>query len=110
MEIKNELDGNKGAFILRKDDKKIGELEYSIDNNVINAYHTGVRGEYEGQGLAAKLFDELVKFAREKGYQIIPSCSYIASKFKRNAKEYDDLWYHRPDEPLGDACGIKPKF
>ncbi len=110
MEIKNELNGNKGAFILKNEGQRIGELEYSITNNVINAYHTGVISEYEGQGLAGKLFDELVKFAREKGYQIIPSCSYIDAKFKRNAQEYADLWYHREDEPLGNACCIKPQF
>ena len=45
------------------------------------AYHTFVSPESRGSGVAGKMFDELVSWARENQYKIIPSCSYVEKKF-----------------------------
>jgi len=50
---------------------------------------TVVSSELRGQGIAGKLFDAGVKYARENGYKIVPICSYIVKKFESG--EYDDL-------------------
>jgi len=50
----------------------------------------------------------MVKYAREKGYKVIPTCPYILAKFRRHPKDFTDIWYRTEDEPTGDACGIKP--
>ena len=108
MEFKID-EKNRGSFFIMKDEVQIAELDFDIKDNVLNAYHTGVRKELEGQGIAAKLFDKLVEYAREKNYKIIPSCSYIAVKFKRRPAEFADIWQRIDDEPTGDACGIPGK-
>ena len=50
---------------------------------------TVVSSELRGQGIAGKLFDAGVKYARENEYKIVPICSYIVKKFESG--EYDDL-------------------
>ncbi len=110
MEIINKLNDKKGSFVISKNEIQIAELDYCIENKIINAYHTGVNPEYEGQGLAGELLNELVDFARKNGFYILPSCSYILTKFKRNPDMYADVWYRTEDEPIGDTCGLQPRI
>ena len=108
--IEFKIDEKKrGSFFINKDGKQIAELDFDVKDGILNAYHTGVRPEYEGQGIAAKLFDKLVAYAREHNYKIIPSCSYIAVKFRRRPDEFADIWQRMDDEPTGDACGLPGK-
>lgn len=109
MNIQFKINNNLGSFFIEKEGKQIAELDFEIKNNLLNAYHTGVRPELEGQGIAVELFDKMVKYAREKGYMVIPSCSYILVKFRRNPDAFSDIWHRTNDEPIGAACGIKPK-
>ena len=112
MEHKIEFkinENNRGSFFINRDDKQIAELDFDLKHNVLNAFHTGVRKELEGQGIAAKLFDKLVEYARKNNYKIIPSCSYILVKFRRRPDEFADVWQRMEDEPTGEACGIPGK-
>ncbi len=110
MEIFFNLDSNKsGSFFIIQDEEQLAELNFEIQNSIINAYHTGVRKKLEGQGIAAKLFDKLVSYARENNYKILPTCSYILAKFRRHPDLFADVWQHSDDEPTGDACGIPHK-
>ena len=66
MEIIHVKD--KGFFIEKSSDEKkeiIAELTYKRDGNVLIADHTFVSEELRGQGVAARLFNEIVSFARE---------------------------------------------
>ena len=100
---------NRGSFFINKGERQIAELDFDLKDGIINAFHTGVRKELEGQGIAAKLFDKLVEYARENNYKIIPSCSYILVKFRRRPDEFADVWQQVEDEPTGAACGIPGK-
>jgi|SRR5690554_946623 predicted GNAT family acetyltransferase len=92
MVIQIKIDNNRGRFFIEKDGLQIAELDFKVDDNILNAYHTGVRPEFEGQGIAGRLFDKMVEYAREKGYKVNPSCPYIHAKFRRNPGEFGDLW------------------
>ncbi len=92
MEIQRKINDNKGSFFIEINGKQIAELDFEIKDNILNAYHTGVRPELEGQGIAGKLFDKMVDFAREKGYKVVPSCPYINAKFRRNPEGFEDIW------------------
>lgn len=110
MEIQFRInDKSQGSFFIEKEGQQIAELDFEVKDNLLNAYHTGVRPELEGQGIAARLFDEMVNYSRENRYKVIPTCSYILVKFRRHPDAYSDLWYRSEDEPTGEACGIKPK-
>ena len=58
--------------------------------NIRNANHTLVPREIGGQGVAAQLVERLVSDAREQGFKIRPTCSYVASKFAEHP-EWSDL-------------------
>lgn len=90
---------NRGSFFINKEGKQIAELDFEIKNSVLNAYHTGVRPEYEGQGIAGKLFDKMVEYAREKNYKITPSCSYVSAKFRRHPDKFVDIWQQVDNKP-----------
>ena len=109
MKIQHKLEDNRsGSFFIMDKEKQIAELDYDLQDGILNAYHTGVRPELEGQGIAARLFDELVKYARDNNYKVIPTCSYILVKFRRHPDQFSDIWYRTGDEPAGAACGIRP--
>ena len=87
MEIKHIL--NKGFFLFGENGNEIAKLTYKKEGEKLFFESTVVSPELRGQGIAGKLFDEGVKYARENGYKIVPVCSYIVKKFESG--EYDDL-------------------
>ena len=87
MEIKHIL--NKGFFLFVENGNEIAKLTYKKEGEKLFFESTIVSPELRGQGIAGKLFDEGVKYARENGYKIVPVCSYIVKKFESG--EYDDL-------------------
>lgn len=109
MDIQFKINDNRGSFLIVQEGKQVAELDFEVKSNILNAYHTGVRPELEGKGIASKLFDAMILYAREKGYLVIPSCSYILAKFRRHPDEFNDIWFRSEDEPTGDACGIPPR-
>lgn len=99
MEIQRKIDNNSGSFFIEKDNRQIAELDFKVDGNILDAYHTGVRPEFEGEGIAGKLFDEMVLYAREKGYTVNPSCSYVRAKFRRNPEGLSDVLLDSAENP-----------
>lgn len=99
MEIQRKIDNNRGSFFIEQDGKQIAELDFKVNNNILDAYHTGVRPELEGSGIASRLFNELVDYARENGYTVIPSCSYVHAKFRKNPELFSDVWVDSTENP-----------
>ena len=77
MEIKHKTDGKKGAFLLEKDGRQIGEMTYVFAGEhkfIID--HTQIEPGHEGEGLGKLLVNAAVGMAREKGLKIEPVCPY----------------------------------
>jgi predicted GNAT family acetyltransferase len=91
MEIVHQDDGREGIFMLQEGEATAGELSYAWDGEGrVVAYHTGVRRAFEGRGLAKRLVDALVGFAREKEIKIVAQCPYVKALFAKSA-DYDDV-------------------
>lgn len=61
-----------------------GHLDWEpLGENIRVATHTIVPRAIGGQGVAAKLVEGLVADARDKGFRIVPQCSYVARMFER---------------------------
>lgn len=89
--MENQIKHIKGLFYLGDNpEHTYARLEYRIDEDKMNIYHTFVDPSKRGQGLAKILLDEAIKFAKEKNYLIIPTCDY-ASKVMTNNHEYEDI-------------------
>ncbi len=75
-------------------DKKIGYCQYEVNDDSLSITHTVVDKEYGGQGIAQKLLDEVVAYARDKSAKIMPVCSYAVKRFDEDSKYNDvDLRY-----------------
>lgn len=80
-----------GAFEYITDEgKKLGELTYSQSNGVIDGNHTFVDPSLRGQGIAGKLFDAFIAYARKNDLKVVGSCSYVENKL-RSASDLDDV-------------------
>ncbi|MCC2251094.1 MAG: GNAT family N-acetyltransferase [Bacillota bacterium] len=75
------------------DDEQNPEAEITFDTSDeghIIITHTKVSEELRGQGVAGKLVDEVVNFARREEKKIKPACSYAKNKMERTP-EYRDI-------------------
>ena len=55
---------------------EIGECDFIENNGTWNIIHTGVNSKYQGQGIARKLVECVIKNAKEYNKKIIAECSY----------------------------------
>lgn len=68
-----------------------GELAYSQPTDeLIDFTHTFVDEELRGQGIAEKLAEAGLTYAREKGLQVRTSCEFMEGYVQRHP-EYQDL-------------------
>lgn len=67
-------------------------FEDGKDNEIV-VTHTVVSKELRGQGIAGKLVEEIINFARSENRKIIPICSYVVDYFQKH-EEYEDLLAH----------------
>jgi len=87
MEIRHIV--NEGFFIFGENGDELAKLTYRKEGEKLFFESTVVSPELRGQGIAGKLFEAGVKYARENNYKIMPVCSYIVKKFESG--KYDDL-------------------
>ena len=81
---------NKGFFIFDEDEKEtLAELTYKKNGDILIIDHTYVSDKLRNQGIAGKLLNVAVNYARENKYKIKPVCSYVVKKFE--SSEFDDV-------------------
>ncbi len=83
MEIKHDLDNQKFSVII---DGLESHLEYIKNNRVLNVTHTYVPSLLRGKGIAAKLVEAIIEYAKKNDFKIIPSCSYVKVYFDRHSE------------------------
>jgi predicted GNAT family acetyltransferase len=81
-----------GAFYVMEGEEQLGEMVIAIFDNDLTVYHTEVSAKAEGKGLAKKMLQEMVTYARKNGLKVIPLCPYVHAQFKRHPQEYADVW------------------
>ncbi len=68
----------------------VTHLDYAREGGLIRLLYIEVPRELQGRGFAAVLLREVLAWARERGLQVVPVCSYVQI-FMRRHSEYDDL-------------------
>lgn len=68
----------------------LSKLDYLQDGKNFVITHVGVHPELRGQGVAGRIVEVSLAYAKEKSLRVIPMCSYAAS-FIRRHPEYLDL-------------------
>jgi uncharacterized protein len=88
-----------------------GTIEYELEppssagidskgKPVLNITHTIVEPGLQGRGVAGKLADEALRYAREAGMAVRPSCSYISDTFLPKGKGEAANWSYTAGAPL----------
>jgi uncharacterized protein len=65
-------------------DGHLSKLDYIQEGKNFVITHVGVYPEHRGKGLAAKIVDAGLQYARENSLRVIPMCSYAAAYIRRN--------------------------
>ena len=71
-------------------DGKLSKLDYIEDGKNFVITHVGVQPELRGQGLAGKIVEAGLEYAKEKSLRVVPMCSYAAAYIRRHP-EYAEL-------------------
>lgn len=73
---------------------QLAKLDYMEDTNTIVMTHVGVPPEFRGHGVAGKITQAALEYAKEKSLRVIPMCSYVAAYIRRNP-QYIELTQHK---------------
>lgn len=91
--IMDEIQSGENRFFIGDDPKKpIAEITFRLvgNDNILVIDHTYVAEELRGEGIARKLIDKVVEYARAENKKIVPLCPY-AKKLMIGNPEFDDI-------------------
>ncbi|HEX6992590.1 MAG TPA: GNAT family N-acetyltransferase [Gammaproteobacteria bacterium] len=88
MDVKHDPAG--GRFYVDVDGWT-AHLDYvQVDERTLDLRHTFVPEALRGRGIAAEIVRFALEYARDRGLRVIPTCSYVAAKIRREP-EFADL-------------------
>ena len=71
----------------------LSKLAYIQDKDTFVITHVGVHPDLRGHGVAGKLTQASLEFAKAKSLRVIPMCSYASAYIRRNP-QYAELTKH----------------
>ena len=71
-------------------DGYLSKLDYIQDGKNFVITHVGVSPELRGQGIAGRIVQVGLEYAKEKALRVVPMCSYAAAYIRRHP-EYTEL-------------------
>lgn len=81
-------DSSKSMFRAILQEEEVGHLEYKLltqtTSKAVDFFHTYTNPIAQGKGVAAKMVQSGLQWAKENNYRVIPSCSYVASYIDKN--------------------------
>ena len=88
LEVRHDADRRR--FYIPFDEGE-AHLDYrQKDDTTLDYAHTYVSPDLRGQGLAGRVVEKALDYAREEGLKVVPSCPFVAS-FVKHHPEYQDL-------------------
>lgn len=75
-------------------DGQLAKLDYMEEGETIVMTHVGVPYEFRGCGVAGKITQIGLEYAKAKSLRVIPMCSYVAAYIRRNP-QYAELTRHK---------------
>ena len=76
---------------------RLSKLDYIRDGKNFVITHVGVYPEHRNQGIAAKIVQTALEYAKENSLRVIPMCSYAAAYIRRNP-QYAELTHQERSE------------
>ena len=94
IEVTHNEDASRFETVI---DGQLSKLDYTINGDTIVMTHVGVNPAHRGNGVAAKITQIALEYAKEKSLRVIPMCSYVGAYIRRN-KQYMELTRRPNDE------------
>ncbi|WP_148573254.1 GNAT family N-acetyltransferase [Nocardioides caldifontis] len=90
VEIRHDREAHRVEAVL-EDGRVAGFAEYRPRTGTVHSFtHTEVGDEFEGQGIGSQLARGVVQTARDEGFRILPSCSFLRG-YLRGHEELQDV-------------------
>jgi predicted GNAT family acetyltransferase len=92
LDVRHEESGGRGAFFVEREGERLAEMTYSRsgEHRVI-IDHTEVHQKLQGLGVARRLLDTAVAWARATGTRVMATCPYAKAQFEKDATIRDVL-------------------
>ncbi len=85
LRIEHTEEGTSGAFYIEREGMRLAEMVYSRSGpKQIIIAHTEVHERLQGHGVARKLLNELVAWARETNTRVLATCPYASAQFAKD--------------------------
>jgi predicted GNAT family acetyltransferase len=92
IQIEHAEEDGRGAFFVRREGVRLAEMTYSrAGDDLIIIDHTEVHDKLRGMGIARRLLDTAVAWARQTKTRVIATCPYAKSQFDRDPSIRDVL-------------------
>ena len=66
-------------------DERVGFADYEMHGEGVVAFpHTLVEPRFQNRGLASRLIDEALAAARDRGWSVLPECSFVRLHLRRH--------------------------
>jgi predicted GNAT family acetyltransferase len=89
-EIRHAESDGKGAFFIEREGKRLAEQAYQrLEERRVVIVHTEVDASLRGQGVARRLLDTAVAWARATGTRVKATCPYAKAQFEKDASIRD---------------------
>lgn len=90
LEVRHEEAAGRGTFFIERAGKRVARQTYRrIDAGHVVIDHTEVAAELQGHGVARRLLDAAVAWARSTGTRIRATCPYAKAQFEKDASIRD---------------------
>ena len=85
LEIGHTEDQGRGAFFIDKDGARLArQIYHRVDDRHIVITHTEVDPQLQGRGIARRLLDATVAWARATGTRVAATCPYAKAQFEKD--------------------------
>jgi predicted GNAT family acetyltransferase len=88
-ELTFDLPGSR--YVLPLEGGEEGQVDVRLSEGILTIRRVFVPPSHEGKGIAAAMMKAVAHDARDKGYRIVPVCSYADVWFRRNRDQQDLL-------------------
>ena len=89
--VQVEQDGHRGTFFIAREGRRVAELTFSAtpDGKLVILDHTDVSESLRGQGVARRLVEAAVLWARRTEVKLLPLCPFAKAVFDREPQFAD---------------------
>ena len=85
IHIEHEESDGRGAFFVVNQGARLAEMTYTrADETLVIIDHTEVHQSLRHLGIARKLLDALVAWARQAGTRVMATCPYARAQFEKD--------------------------